>query len=145
MVLARKQGLALEHLGEDAAGTPDVHFDIVLLPREHDLGGAVVARGDVAGHLRILDPGQAEIANLEIAVLVDQDVAGLQIAMDNACRMDIFESSLAGKINQRLKRRGRIQRLLTRIWYKKYWMNCFSSGREVNRRCKSVPSSSVTK
>ena len=33
----------------------------------------------------------------------------------------------------------------TRIWYKKYWMNCFSSGREVRRRCKSVPRSSVTR
>lgn len=34
---------------------------------------------------------------------------------------------------------------LTKIWYKKYWMNCFSNGREVKRRCKSVPKSSVTK
>ncbi|KAJ1938895.1 hypothetical protein EC988_007454, partial [Linderina pennispora] len=32
-----------------------------------------------------------------------------------------------------------------RIWYRKYWMNCCSSGRDCRSRCRSVPSSSVTK
>lgn len=71
VVLAREQRLALEHLGEDAAGAPDVDLDIVLLPGEHDLGGAVVSGRDVAGHLGVLDAGEAEVADLEIAVLVD--------------------------------------------------------------------------
>lgn len=35
--------------------------------------------------------------------------------------------------------------LHTRIWYKKYWMNCFSSGLDVSNRWRSVPRSSVTK
>lgn len=43
VVLAREQGLALQHLGKDASSTPDIDLDIVLLPCEHDLGGAVVS------------------------------------------------------------------------------------------------------
>jgi hypothetical protein len=64
------------------------------LPCEHDLRGSVVSRGDIASHLRILDTGQTEVTDLQIAVLVDQDVAGLEITMDNTCRVDILESPL---------------------------------------------------
>ena len=35
--------------------------------------------------------------------------------------------------------------LRTRIWYRKYWMNCFSRGLEVSSLWRSVPRSSVTK
>ena len=75
-VLAGEEWLALEHFGKDAARGPDVDRDVVLLPGEHDLGGAVVARGDVAGHLGILDAGETKVADLEVAVLVDENVAG---------------------------------------------------------------------
>jgi hypothetical protein len=85
MILPREQRLALQHLGKDAARAPDVNFDVVLLPCEHDLGRAVVSRGNVAGHLRVLDTCKAEVADLEVAVLVDEDVAGLEIAMDDSC------------------------------------------------------------
>lgn len=74
-ILAGKERLALEHLGEDAACGPDVDGDVVFLPGEHDFGGAVVAGGDVARHLRILNAGEAEIADLEVAILIDEDVA----------------------------------------------------------------------
>lgn len=37
------------------------------------------------------------------------------------------------------------QTIHTRIWYKKYWINCFSNGLDVNSRWRSVPRSSVTK
>lgn len=94
MVLAGEERLALEHLGKDAAGTPNVHLDVVFLPCEHDFGGAVVSRGDVAGHLGVLDSGQAKVANLEIAVFVDENVAGLEITVDDAGRVHIFEAAL---------------------------------------------------
>jgi hypothetical protein len=90
VVLSGEKGLALKHLSEDAAGTPNVNLHIVLLPGEHDLGRAVISRRDVAGHLRILDTGQTEIANLQIAVLVDQNVARLQISMDDTGGMNVF-------------------------------------------------------
>jgi hypothetical protein len=44
--------------------------------------------------LRILNSGQAKVADLEITVLVDEDVAGLEIAVDDTCRVDIFQTPL---------------------------------------------------
>lgn len=94
MVLSWEQRLALEHLGKDAACTPDVDLNVVFLPCKHDLRGAVVAGGNVAGHLRVLYTGQAEIADLQITVLVHEDVAGLQVAVDDTSGVNIFQSTL---------------------------------------------------
>jgi hypothetical protein len=44
--------------------------------------------------LRVLDACQAEVADLEITVLVYEDVAGLKITMDDTCRVDIFQTTL---------------------------------------------------
>lgn len=84
MVLSGEERLAIEHLGKDAACTPNVHLDVVFLPCEHDLGGAVVSGGDIACHLGILDAGKTEIANLEVTVFVDENIAGLQVTVDDA-------------------------------------------------------------
>ena len=94
MVLSGEKRLALEHLGEDAACTPDVHLHIVLLPCEHDLRGSVVSGRYVTRHLGILYTGETEVANLEIAVLVDEDVAGLQVAVHNTSGVDVFQATL---------------------------------------------------
>lgn len=94
MVLSGKERLALEHLGEDATSAPDIDFHVVFLPGEHDLGGSVVSGGDVASHLRVLDSSETEVANLEIAVLVDEDVAGLEVAVDDAGRVHVLETPL---------------------------------------------------
>ena len=94
MVLAREQRLALQHLSEDAARAPDIHFHIVLLPCEHDLRCSVVSRGDVAGHLRVLYTCQAEVADLEVAILVHEDVGGFEVSVDDAGRVDVFQTAL---------------------------------------------------
>lgn len=94
VVLAGEQRLALEHLGKDTSNTPDINFNIVLLPGEHDFRSSVVSRRDITGHLRVLNAGQTEVANFQIAVLVNQDVAGLQVTVDNAGRVDVFQSAL---------------------------------------------------
>ena len=96
MVLAREQWLPLKHLGENAARAPNVHLYIVLLPREHDLRCSVVSRRDVAGHLRVLYTRQAEVADFEVAVFVDEDVGGFEIAVDDAGGVDVFEAALQG-------------------------------------------------
>jgi hypothetical protein len=95
VVLSWEQRLAFEHLSKDAACTPDVDLNIVFLPCKHNLRGAVVAGGNVAGHLRILYTGQAEIADLQITVLVDENVAGLQVSVDDTSRVNIFQSTLS--------------------------------------------------
>lgn len=74
MVFAREQRLALQHLRKNTPCTPDIHFHIVLLPCEHDLGRPVVSRGDIACHLGILYTRQAEVADFEIAILVYENV-----------------------------------------------------------------------
>ena len=90
MILPRKQGFPLQHLRKNAPRAPNINLDIILLPRQHDLGGAVVPRRYVARHLRILDARQSEVADLEIAVLVHQDVGGLEVAVDHASGVDVF-------------------------------------------------------
>lgn len=94
MVLSGEQRLAFQHLGKDTAGAPYVDLNIVLLPGKHDLRGAVVPSRHVSRHLRILDSGQAEVADLQVAVLIDQDVARLQVAVDDARGVDIFQATL---------------------------------------------------
>ena len=94
MVLSREQRLALQHLCKDTTGTPDINLNIILLPCKHDLWCSVISRGDISGHLRVLNTGQAEVADLEITVLVDENVAGLEIAVDDTCRVDIFQAPL---------------------------------------------------
>lgn len=94
MVLSREQRLSFQHLREDATRTPDIHLHIVLLPGEHNLGSPVVSCRHVAGHLRVLDASQAEITDLQIAVFINEDVAGLQVPVDHTGGMDIFQSTL---------------------------------------------------
>lgn len=49
-VLARKQGLAAKHLGQNAAHRPDIDRLGVLLKRQHDLGSTVPTGGHVFRH-----------------------------------------------------------------------------------------------
>lgn len=90
MVLSRKQRSAFQHFCEYATRAPHVNLDIVLLPSQHNLRGAVVPCRNITRHLRVLDAGKPEIAYLKIAILVDKDVAGFEVSVDNACGMDIF-------------------------------------------------------
>lgn len=62
--------------------------------------------------------------------------------MNHTSRVHVFQSSL--QRNYQLRESDSIEHV-TSIWYKKYWINCFSNGREVNNRWRSVPKSSVTK
>lgn len=94
MILAREEWFPFQHLRKDATRTPDINFNIVFLPREHDLRRSVVACRDITSHLRVLDTGQAEITDFQIAILIDKDIAGFKIPMDNACGVDIFQTSL---------------------------------------------------
>lgn len=94
VVLSGEQGLSLEHFCKDAPSTPDINLHVVLLPSEHNLGCSVVSGRDITGHLGILDTGKAKVANLEVAVLVDKNVAGLQVTVDNSRGVYIFQASL---------------------------------------------------
>lgn len=51
--------------------------------------------------------------------------------MHDSGRMDIFEAALIGLAVDPFGITGDDR---TRIWYRKYWINCFSKGLEVKRR-----------
>ena len=43
----------------------------------------------------VLDTGETEVANLEIAVLVDKNVARLEVTVNDTGRVDIFQATLS--------------------------------------------------
>lgn len=92
-ILAWEERLSFQHFSENASRAPDVDGDVVLLPCQHDLGGTVVSRRNVSRHLGVLNTSQSKVANLQVAVLVHQDVGGFQIAMDDTCRVDVFQTT----------------------------------------------------
>lgn len=96
MILSGEKRSTQEHLGEDTSRTPDIDFFIVPAPSEHDLGGAVIPGRNVTGHFVLLDTGQTEVADFQIAVFVDEDVAWFEIAVDDPGRVDVFETALGG-------------------------------------------------
>ena len=91
MIFTREQWFPLQHLREYARRAPHVNLGIIFLPSEHDFGSAVVSGRDIARHLRVLYPRETKITDLEIAVLIDEDVAGLQVAVDDTGGMHVFE------------------------------------------------------
>lgn len=94
VILSREKRLALKHLSENATSTPDINFNVVFLPGEHNLGSSVVSCRNIASHLGVLDSGKTEVADLQIAVFVDENVARLEVTVDNTGRMHVLESTL---------------------------------------------------
>jgi len=94
VVLAGEKRLSLEHLGKYTSRTPYVDLHVVLLPGEHNLWRPVVPCRNVASHLRILNACETKVTDFQIAVLVDEDVAWLQVSVNNTGGMDVFQPSL---------------------------------------------------
>ena len=90
MVIPGEEGPAEQHLRKDAPRTPDIDFLIVVLPRKHDFGGAVVAGRDVSGHAQFLDAREAEIADFQVAILVDEEITRFEVAVDDTGGVDVF-------------------------------------------------------
>lgn len=76
----------------------------IVLVREHDFWRAVPSRGDVLGH-ELLGAGsnrisicikparEAKVADLQLAVRVHQQIAGLQIAVEDIRTVDVLEAT----------------------------------------------------
>ena len=72
----------------------------VVLEAEHNLGSAVPPRRDVfcqvAGVLVRVDgeaAGESKVADLKLAVGVDEEVTGLQVAVKHVGGVDVFEAA----------------------------------------------------
>jgi hypothetical protein len=86
---AGKHGLSIEHLAYQAPQSPDVHRFAVVLTAEQQLGRPVPPGCDIVGHNHnflvvglLHEAHQSEIAEFGIAVLVDEYVGGLEVAVD---------------------------------------------------------------
>ena len=106
--LSREQNTAQIDLCDDAPEAPNIHGLVVLVAIEQDFRGSVPpSRNVIRDHRAMVEPvevlvlrfflglllpstnfvvgaSQPEVRNLEGAVVVDQHVAGLQIAVDEA-------------------------------------------------------------
>lgn len=72
----------------------------VALEAQHDLRGTVPPRGHVLGHVASILLGvdgeatsQAKIADLELAIGVNEKVTGLQVTVQHVGRMDVLETA----------------------------------------------------
>lgn len=72
----------------------------VALEAQHNLGRSVPSCSDVFGHVSGILLGvdgeasrQAEIADLELAIGINEQVSGLQISMKDVGGVDVFETA----------------------------------------------------
>mmetsp|Transcript_33887 Transcript_33887/g.100659 ORF Transcript_33887/g.100659 Transcript_33887/m.100659 type:complete len:438 (+) Transcript_33887:197-1510(+) len=94
-----EDGLPGDELSQDAAHAPEVDALRVRGGAEEDLRGAVPARRDVVRQHGVLGvvvhlhdaPGQAEVADLHLAVGVQEDVRGLDVAVQHRPRVHVLQ------------------------------------------------------
>jgi hypothetical protein len=73
-------------------------FTHVVCKAEHNLRCAIPPRRDIFGHepllLRLIKPAsKSKIANLKLAVRVNEQVARLKIAVQHVGRVDVFQTA----------------------------------------------------
>lgn len=93
--LGLEQYPTTQELSENASHGPDVDSGRVVAGTHKDLGCPVVLRDHllchVLGLVGLFDACQPEITDLEHAVAVDEQVAGLDVPVQDACRVEILE------------------------------------------------------
>ena len=88
-ILSWEEWLSTQHLRQNTSHGPDINGLSVLLESQHDLRRTVPSRGNILGHetavvfLRGGRASKSEIANLQVAVGVQQQVRRLQVAVEN--------------------------------------------------------------
>ena len=67
---------------------------------QHDLRSPIPASGDVFSHVTCVllgvlreTSGKTEIANLELAISVDEQISGFQVSVQDVRRMDVLETT----------------------------------------------------
>lgn len=121
IVSALEEGTAAKQLGQNATNRPHINYKTwksvkqsreeedkktphtgfrVALEAQHDLGRTVPSRGDVFGHVTGIllwvdreASSQTKVANLELAVCIDQQVSGLEITVQHVGRVDVLETA----------------------------------------------------
>ena len=93
VIFAGEDGGASDELRKDAPYGPHVDLLVVVLLAEDDLGRAIPPSHDVFGErvgefsIAISElfnaPGQPKIANFQVTVRIDKQIAGLYVPMHN--------------------------------------------------------------
>ena len=95
VVTSWEERFATEELAKDAANGPDVDGGAVHLLADEKLGGTVPAGDDVLGLEAkfAIFAGEAEVADFEVAVGIEEEVGGLEVAMEHMGGVDILEAT----------------------------------------------------
>jgi hypothetical protein len=86
IVVTWKQRSTAQKFSEDTADTPHVKSICVVTGIQDNFWSSVPPGDDVFSQSccgLFISSGQSEIANLEIAIFVEQQVAGLQVSVDD--------------------------------------------------------------
>jgi len=82
---------------ERGEGGEDTRFSVTL-EGQHDFRGTIPSRRDVLGHIpRVLftiitvSPRQSKITDFKFAVGVYQEISWFQVAMEDVCRVNVFQ------------------------------------------------------
>ena len=93
--VTREEGLSCAHLGKDATDGPHVDASRVLTSTQENLGGSVPQGDDLVGvcaQRNTKGAGKTEIGELEVALLVDEEVLGLEIAVQDAVGVAVLDA-----------------------------------------------------
>ena len=97
LVGALEHGLPAEKLEQQTAAAPAVHLVPVVRRAEQQLGRPVPERDDPVGvrhglRLRVVDLlGEAEVRDLQVAEVVDQEVRALDVAVDDLLLVQVLQ------------------------------------------------------
>lgn len=95
--LCLEQNATAQELAENATNRPNINRGRVMSRTHQDFRCSIVLRNHFLSHVfwlvRFLDACQAEIANLQHAIAVHEQVARLDVAMQNACWVQILETT----------------------------------------------------
>lgn len=95
VIVTREDGVAHEELSEDATSGPDIDLVVVGLTRAHDFRGTVPASYDVLGEVLLLleTTSKTEIADLEVAVGVEEKVGRFEVTVDDVSGVDVLQTT----------------------------------------------------
>lgn len=102
VVTAREEGPSSEEFSKNAAHRPDVNCFGVHLERQHYFWCTIPPSCNIFRHKAnflasrntgLNAPGQAKVADLEIAVGIQKQICRLEIAMNNICTVNRLQGA----------------------------------------------------
>ena len=92
IVIIERVNSGVHFVEQDSQSPPVDGLSVTLV--QDNLGGDVLrGTADCEGSSLVEDLGKSEIGKLEIAVVSDKQIFGLEISVDNILRMKVFETA----------------------------------------------------